>query len=322
MHGAEYPEPHPWACPACVCTQEHTCRAGAHTQVPAQLHRAPVHSGTCQQHTHTEMCTRSRCTPAHVCHTDTRTCAVCTNAHVPTSTRPAHMQSLCTPTCTLTHVHTNTHAYRAVHTSVCSVTHINTRVPHTEPRSHLQSLHTPTRTELCTDPLTPESVQFNTCVHISTSTCTVPGAPAHTYTVQSGTCTLTSGLTRKHVHTTMHRHTRVHSSVHLSTCVHTEPCALAHTCTESHTLAHVQSHTHWHIRAQHSPRALLAPTPPRVTTHGAGAAAAHAGPSRRPGAGAGGTAPSRPASAPRRRSPALPAACQTAATTAAGCPPR
>lgn len=160
-------------------------------------------------HTHTAVHTwralaHPSCAHQHVCHTQTHICTVCTNAYVPTISRPActHTEPVHTNTCTLTHICTPTHAYRAVHTDMCAVSHTSTHLCPTEPRSHLQSLCTPTSRVLCTDPLTPaEPVQFNARVH-------------------TGLCTLTHAVSHRAAHTCAHR--AVHTT-HKYTPVH--PCA-------------------------------------------------------------------------------------------------
>lgn len=240
------------------------------------------------------MCSLYRCTRAHKHETCLHAEPVHTNVHINTRAHQHTCIELCTPVCAASH--TSTHA--------CPTqSHAHTRRACTHP--HAQSCaQTPSHLRVCNS------------THVYTSAC--PRAQC-----------------RAHQHTrTLCKAGRVHSHLGSPENTCTLPCTDTHVCTalctsapvcaqsRAHWHTRAQSHTHWHTRAQHSPRALLAPTPPRVPTHGAGAAAAHAGPSRRPGAGAGGTAPSRPASAPHRCSPVLPAVCRTAATTAAGCPPR
>ncbi|XP_057893043.1 putative uncharacterized protein FLJ46204 [Melospiza georgiana] len=195
------------------CVQSHVPGPCVHTRTRAE----PVHSGTCQQHTpahthththtHTQSRARPACTHQHACATQTLCTHLCTawgRARVPTSTdllahKACAHQHVHTNACTLTRAHracahpyvhtdmcTPTHPYTAVHTYVCSVIHINTGMSHTGPCSHLQSLCTPTGTELCTDPLTPKSVQLHTrahttcaCQHVCVHSAVLTSTPGH-----------------------------------------------------------------------------------------------------------------------------------------------
>ncbi|XP_041276199.1 uncharacterized protein LOC121344376 [Onychostruthus taczanowskii] len=251
MHRAVYPElcpePRPRACPARVCTMQSQCTAvpasstHLHTHTHGAVHAQPAHASTRVPHRHC-----------------THLCTACGNAHVPTSTRSARTQSLCTPT----------PAPRAVHTSVCSVIHINTRMSQTGPCSHLQSLCTLTSTELCIDPLTSKCAIPHTCTqqcthHVCTSArpCAQCCAHQHTWTLcKAGRVHSLLGTPEN---TRAHNHAHYHTCAPQQLCVHTEPCTVAHMCTVTHPGTHmhrgvtrtgtqVQSHTLTHVCTEES----------------------------------------------------------------------
>lgn len=108
---------------------------------------------------------------------------------------------------------------KRLHTNMCSVIHINIHMSHTEPCSHLQNLFTLTSTELCRDPLTPEIVQFNTCVNSSVQIMCTRVYLCEQCCAHQHTCTLCkAGHVHSHLGTL--ENTCAHRAMHASTHVY------------------------------------------------------------------------------------------------------
>lgn len=195
------------------CTHKTTCS-------PAQSPCAQQYQPATQTCTHTELCTHGghwRTQPVHtstrVPHPGTHICTVCTNAHVPTSTRPActHAEPVHTNMCTLTHTCTPTHTYTELCTPTCVQCHTH---QHTcAPQSH---------THTC-----------RACAHPQAQSC------AQTHSNLQNLCNSTHMY--RAVHTDMcshtkqdtHAHRAVHTT-HMYTPAHpcAQCCAKQNVCTQ------------------------------------------------------------------------------------------